>query len=566
MTGRDVIPRYGGMLFGVGATLGLVFFLVLPHRAEEVNSTGILATLFASYVVAAILLAGGGRFGKWVTQPVTIFGTLTISAGIYFLGDSQTSIFMFYLSPVLFSAYFFKRRQAILQLLVVGLSYGVVLAALEPTTSSLSRWVIVTCWMATAGAFVGFLKSRIGRLVDRLAEAARTDPLTGLLNRRGFEEAFEMELGRARRHQRPLSLLMGDLDDFKEVNDRLGHRAGDDMLEIVSEVLKGAKRKTDIVGRLGGEEFALLVTDSNEAKGYSVAERLRSSVQDACKGEPVPITISIGIASYPTHGDTAESLYQAADRALYGAKALGRDRSVVYGPEIAGTGPSSARQASEGDARLATVLALVETLDIRDSGTARHSQTVGAYAEMTARAIGLPATVIERVRIAGVLHDVGKIGISDRVLCKPAPLTAEEWREMKRHPEIGARILENANLDDIREWVLCHQERVDGSGYPRGLEITDIPLEARIVAVADAYEAMTSDRGYRAALGHDAARLELTSCAGSQFDKHVVDVFLRAMESEGLDRVEATLQEYSRNGSLARINAEGADLRSAVGE
>jgi len=172
-------------------------------------------------------------------------------------------------------------------------------------------------------------------------------------------------------------------------------------------------------------------------------------------------------------------------------------------------------------------------IDIRDSGTAAHSETVGRYAGAIARELGLPSDLVERVRFGGIVHDVGKIGIPDSVLRKPGRLSADDWTEMRRHPEIGARVLRGANLDDIGEWVLAHHERPDGRGYPHGLRGNDIPLEARILAVADSYEAMTSDRVYRPALTPEVAREELVSCAGTQFDTRVVEAFLAVLDREG---------------------------------
>jgi hypothetical protein len=183
--------------------------------------------------------------------------------------------------------------------------------------------------------------------------------------------------------------------------------------------------------------------------------------------------------------------------------------------------------------RLAAVMLLAETLDLRDPSTARHSRTVGAYARDTAQALGLAADRVERVHAAGVLHDLGKLGIPDAILHKPGPLDDAEWREIQRHPEIGARILEHAGMLDIATWVGAHHERVDGRGYPRGMQEDEIPLEARILAVADAYEAMIADRPYRAGMPAGEARQELLSCAGSQFDSAVVDAFLGALERTG---------------------------------
>jgi putative nucleotidyltransferase with HDIG domain len=184
-------------------------------------------------------------------------------------------------------------------------------------------------------------------------------------------------------------------------------------------------------------------------------------------------------------------------------------------------------------AHLATVLNLAEALDMRDTGTARHSQTVGRYCELMARELGLPAEQVERVRVAGVLHDIGKIGVPDAILRKPGPLDEDEYEQMKKHPEIGARILGGSGLNDIRSWILAHHERPDGRGYPSRLADADIPLEAKILAVADAYEAMTSDRVYRKSIGVRAAREQLEECSGSQFDPEVVAAFLRVLDRTG---------------------------------
>jgi diguanylate cyclase (GGDEF)-like protein len=180
--------------------------------------------------------------------------------------------------------------------------------------------------------------------------------------------------------------------------------------------------------------------------------------------------------------------------------------------------------------RLAAVMLLAEALDLRDASTALHSRTVGRLARLTAGELGLADSQIERVHAAGVLHDLGKLGISDAILHKPTSLDDMEWREMRRHPEVGARILEHAGMRDIAAWVRAHHERVDGLGYPRGLPDEAISVEARILSVADAYEAMIADRPYRSGMATEDARRELQRCAGTQFDPEVVSAFLRALD------------------------------------
>ena len=188
--------------------------------------------------------------------------------------------------------------------------------------------------------------------------------------------------------------------------------------------------------------------------------------------------------------------------------------------------------AGEPDQAIERVIATAHEIDRRECGTALHSQVVARYAELTARELRLPEELVEDVRLAGLLHDVGKSGVSDAVVSKPAALTEEEWVEMRYHPEIGAALLDDAGLDEVREWILCHHERPDGTGYPRGLRGAEIPLGARILAVADAYEAMTNDRAYRRSIGRWRARDELRRGAGTQFDEVVVEAFLRAVERD----------------------------------
>jgi hypothetical protein len=192
---------------------------------------------------------------------------------------------------------------------------------------------------------------------------------------------------------------------------------------------------------------------------------------------------------------------------------------------------AGAAQDAVSQERLDAVMLLAETLDLRDEGTARHSQTVGEYARATAERLGLPDERVDRVHAAGVLHDLGKLAIADAILHKPGTLDDAEWREIQRHPDVGARILEHAGLADIAGWVRAHHERIDGRGYPLGLTAAAIPLEARILAVADAYEAMCADRPYRAGMHESDARAELCRESGTQFDPAVVDAFLSTLDA-----------------------------------
>jgi diguanylate cyclase (GGDEF)-like protein len=361
------------------------------------------------------------------------------------------------------------------------------------------------------------------RQLELMRHLAEHDPLTGLRNRRGLQEHIDAEIARAG----SVAVIVCDLDNFKRVNDALGYVQGDEALRRFAGVLE---QVGGLAARLGGEEFALVFPGRAEDEAMAIAERLRAAVPVAFADFPWPVTTSVGVAVSGPGAETASLVLRAATRAVFGAKRLGRDRCVAYHAEaLEALLGSLEEEGGAGGEQLAAAMLLAETLDLRDVSTARHSQTVGRYAEGIARALGLPEDRVQRIRAAGVLHDLGKLGVADAVLQKPGPLTDEEWAEMRRHPELGARILDHANLRDISGWVLAHHERIDGRGYPHGLAGEAIPLEARILAVADAYEAMTADRPYRCALGHDAARDELLECSGAQFDPVVVDAFLRAL-------------------------------------
>ena len=310
----------------------------------------------------------------------------------------------------------------------------------------LTLYLPSACALALAGLAV-LQRGRIRALRTRISDAARSDPLTGLLNRRSFDELLDLEVERARRTGRPLSVLFGDLDNFAYVNEEQGHEAADAALELVARDLGKWKRRIDRAARIGGDEFALLLPETDEHGAHILAERLRRATHRSFGDAPVPLTICFGVASHPCHGGDSATLMRSAERAMLAAKQFGRDRSVVYSADV----PTMLGVAgAPGDLQLATVIALAEALDIRDTGTAKHSHMVGRYAELMATELELESAHVERVRLAGVLHDVGKIGVSDAVLSKPGPLSADEWVEMKTHPEIAARLLSRPEFDDVR--------------------------------------------------------------------------------------------------------------------
>ena len=525
---RALMSRTLAFMFAAGGSLTFLLFLALPH--PEADVTGILFVVAATFVLTAWMIARGERIQAPAFPWLIATGTVLITAAIQFRGEPTAAHALFYLWIVFYSFYFFPRVIALGELALALAGFGLVLVlADEPPGEALELWLLSAGTLLLSATLVSALKHEVDGMVGRLANEARTDPLTNLLNRRGFEEAFELELERGRRTDHSLSVLIGDLDGFKQVNDRFGHHTGDRALARASDVLTQEKRRIDTVARLGGEEFALIVPETDGRHAFMLAERLRTALKEAFADEIVPLTISFGVSSFPAQGKSRQELLGAADDALYAAKELGRDRTVIYSREVIGVlTPANGRNGKRNE-QLATVVALAQTLDVRDERTARHSQTVARYCELIANTLELPAATVERVRLAGLLHDVGNIAISNMLLSKPGPLSEQDWDELRRHSEIGARILANAHLGDIGEWVLAHHERIDGEGFPFGIANGSIPLEARILAVADAFEAMTSERPHRPALSFEQARAELLSNSGTQFDPVVVEALMRAL-------------------------------------
>ena len=529
----DSTLRVMGWLYIGTATFSLAVNLV-PH-SQHVQGPLRWVMLGTSYALGAGLLAGRGRLPEDAVDFALAAGVGLITLSLALKGSGSAESFpVFYVWAALASAFLLTRRRAAVQLLLIAAAYGVFLRDARVVSHvAVHQWLLTVGTVVLAAGLVSALRGRVERLIGDLAETSKRDPRTGLLNGAGLEELIERELERAHRNDGSLSLVVCDLDRFKDVNEELGHRAADQQLHAVADVLDRTKRRIDVVARLSGQVFALVLPDTDEHGAYVLADRLRRAVRDSFADSTAPITASLGVASFPKHGGTFEELYGSATRAVYVAKELGRDRSVIYNPEIsANLRSASTRDGMQAEEHLAAVLVLAETLDMRDTSTARHSETVARYAKLIATELGLCDREIERVHLAGMLHDIGKIGISDKILQKPGTLNQEEWDEMRKHPELGSRILDGARLEDISAWVRAHHERPDGRGYPEGMSDVEIPLEAKILAVADSYEAMTAERVYKTAMTHTEARQELLRCCGSQFDRTVVHAFATALARE----------------------------------
>ena len=371
----------------------------------------------------------------------------------------------------------------------------------------------------------------------RAMRLALTDPLTGLGNHRHFHERLQRELLSAEEQAQPLTLCFVDIDDFKKVNDRYGHPSGDRVLSQVGARL----RQGGEAFRLGGDEFALLLVDHDETMALAAADSIVERIATVDFDHIGTVTVSAGLATFPMQGHGRDELIRLADSALYWAKEHGKNRVRLYRPEVVelselkrlAAGPDKA-------ARYRAAASLAKAVDARDTYTGSHSERVGELSAKVAKRLGLDAEQVELTRLAGNLHDLGKLAIPEEILRKPGTLTDSERLVLERHPQIGFRMLDSLGVDPVADLVLHHHERCDGTGYPDGLRGEEIPLGARIIFVTDAYDAMTSDRIYRPKLSSQAALAELERCAGTQFDPGIVAAFVEELGlSESLEAAPA---------------------------
>ncbi len=396
------------------------------------------------------------------------------------------------------------------------------------------------------------LARRLEEAFDRLAYLSKTDQLTGLANRRHFEEVLDAFYYQARRYNRPLSLLVMDVDYFKAINDSVGHQGGDELLRVAAREIENACRKADLPARLGGDEFAVLLPETTSAAAAQVGERIRQAIAGqpmSVRGVEVNTTSSIGIADVNSgEMDGAEGLMALADRALYAAKELGRNR-VIQAHDLSGLAVRSAGKSAEVDSlhkKLAGLdeqfkglflNAMEEVIGIlghRDPNMADHARNVMRYATLIAEEMELPERVVKRLQVAAMMHDIGMLAQGDDVLLAEGKLDHETIERMREHTLIAVRIMENMEfLEQEIPAVRYHHERWDGSGYPEGIAGSQIPLTARIIAVADTFDAITSQRTYRGARDWQSGVDELRQSAGTQFDPVVVDALVAVADRLG---------------------------------
>jgi diguanylate cyclase (GGDEF)-like protein/putative nucleotidyltransferase with HDIG domain len=443
-----------------------------------------------------------------------------------------------------------------------------------------------------ADLFAGALHNAITFL--KAQEQAITDGLTGVKTHRFLMEALSSEWKRSTRANRPFALVLMDLDRFKFVNDFYGHLEGDVVLQRVGHILEQNCRRSDVVARYGGDEFVILMPETTVEQARQLASKLRGWVASDPLLRDKNITASFGIAGFPVHGSTPQELIQVADSSMYLSKHQGgnsvssaeqgdpNDRKKwkkdvleaylgVTLKRLFSTGPeafeeiyrrleqftrSLTEQGVDGKSEglplavVETVTSLALAIDAKDHYTQGHSQKVSAYAVMIAQALGMSPEEVEEIRLAGLLHDIGKVGIPETILNKSGPLDATEWETMKTHTHLGAKILEPlATMNRIREMVRHHHEFYDGTGYPDRLEGELIPYGARLIAIADAYDTITSARTYKKARTPEDAFAELERCSANQFDPEIVRIFVKTMRHAPRPTVETGVGTPARGES-----------------
>jgi diguanylate cyclase (GGDEF)-like protein/putative nucleotidyltransferase with HDIG domain len=369
------------------------------------------------------------------------------------------------------------------------------------------------------GSELAQARQRIAQLETERDRLAGRDAVTGKLNLRTFRAKLETELDRSRRHGRPVSLVLIDLDGFRAVNGQHGHPAGDSLLLEVAGALESYLRPGDALARTGGDEFAVLLLDTDGTGAEQTFVRVLRDFEALSSGPVRGVFASVGVATH-RRGQSPNGLLTSASGALARARAAGGGRVTV-------AGQAGSEEVVVSDGHKDVIDALASALTERDRYTGDHSHDVVEMAGSVAERLGLPAEQVHHVRAAALLHDIGKVAIPDHILNKPGKLDDEEWKLMRQHPEIGERILRAIpGLGSIAQIVRHEHESFDGSGYPDALVGDQIPIGARIILACDAYHAMITDRPYRKGMSHREAVDELARCAGQQFDPDVTGILI----------------------------------------
>ena len=456
-------------------------------------------------------------------------------------------------------SYFKKNKVAIVPMMSVNKCIGVIIFQDNHAEQNVNLYRLIANYSA--------LVTHNFDLIEKSEEYVNTDALTLLYNHRGFQELLSNELSRAQVAKQELSVLMMDICNITRINRELGHAKGDEVIKLVAENVRKNMREGDIAARYGGDELAIILPNTSVEQAKYVAEYLTYSLSCFYIDDVGPVKVSVGISTYPDCADDKEKLLILAEQAMYISKAKGykdgmsaiisssdfnfwddialKSYAEVIGKRHAQLGINfeeellskfNAEHSIPENRIFEIASSLAGAIDAKDPYTKDHSTSVSRFSEALARAINLPENEIERIKLGALLHDVGKIGIPENILKKEGPLSDDEWKIMKQHPSIGAEkvLMPNPSLRDLIPIVKYHHERIDGKGYPENLSNGDIPLAAKIVAIADTYHALISDRPYRRGMNIEKAISILEEGAGTQWDADLIRTFISIAPSLGI--------------------------------
>jgi len=513
---RVIAGRVGGLLW-LFAAIATPLLTLLPHvEVERPGVTAVLAVSAGIWGVVAAAVLDWRRVPASVIDIATAVAVAYTATMIFTTGGTESPARLYVLLVLVYATGFLTQARA-------AITIGAC-AAVYAAPAGLAEFAFTAPIFFIVG---GVLLA--GRSL--LTGQALTDPLTGLPNHRAFQERLHAEVGRARRHGRPLTLAMIDLDNFKQINDLAGHAMGDRVLGELGVRLRASLRDEDLLARIGGDEFALLLPETGETAAHAVLERIRQLLEREPLVDGIRVTISAGICGIERAQDT-ESILRLADGALYWSKEQGRNVTYIYDPETVRELSASERlvrlQRSQG---LAGIRALARAIDAKDPSTREHSERVAALAARLAHARGWTADRVALLHEAALVHDVGKIGVPDAVLLKPGRLDAGEYELVKLHAALSAQIVEAILIPEQVEWIRAHHERPDGRGYPDGLR--EIAEGAALLAAADCFDVMTVARPYSKAKSEAEALAECRSLVGAQFTAEAVEALV-CVSSPGL--------------------------------